>query len=397
MLSSVYAEDVFLKFYNLFDNNQVKVDSKDDSPIQSFYDVLISNKQLTKSQSNFILRLLSKYQNDLLTDIPDLKELLDNPKWKHTFREIDTSRNITLHIDDQQIKYVLAQYPFSFKDTFFKEFLNNSRSLSYWDHDLKVQKIKLLDINLVSFCEMAVRYKFTIDPQLIDIVDSIEEIWSESANYIPHSVIDSGSVLLKNATENSQSYFNNNSTGVLDQDLFLAKSLGYPALYIDQLKYIDKIVASENNKFWIKSLDSLIGMFKDLSKWPAVIILDRATDTDVWAKKFIEICNEIDPSINVKICFRFGSEDPKGKDFNQWVKDNNLGGNLKEGQVFICEHKPPKWMFKYDDFDAKIIVSNGLYPSTNTLTESLLNSHHTVIFLGDIKPSEKGKKKIVEL
>lgn len=397
MLSSVYAEDIFLQFYKLFDSKKIKVESKDSSPIQSFYDALTSNKQLTKSQSNFILRLLSKYQNDLLADFPNLQELLDTPKWKYTFREIDTSRSIMLHTDDQQIKYLLAQYPFSFKDTFFKEFLNNSRSLSHWDHDLKVQKIKLLDINLISFCEMAVRYKFTIDPELIDMVDSIEEIWSDSSNYIPHCIIDNKAVVLKNATENSQTYFNNHCTGVLDQDLFLAKSLGYPALYIDQLKYIDKIVASENNKFWIKSLDSLIAMFKDLSKWPAVIILDRATETDVWAKKFIETSQEIDPSVKIKICFRFGSDDPKGKEFNQWVKDNNLGGNLKEGQIFICEHKPPKWMFKYDDFDAKIIVSNGLYPSTNTLTESLLNSHHTVIFLGDIKPSEKGKKKIVEL
>ena len=50
-----------------------------------------------------------------------------------------------------------------------------------------------------------------------------------------------------------------------------------------------------------------------------------------------------------------------------------------------------------DEFDVKIVISNGIFPSTNTTTESLIDSHHTVFFLGDIKPSEKRKKKIVEL
>ncbi len=396
MLSSVYAEDVFLQFYNLINQRAVVIESRDASPVESFYDALTTDRKLTKSQSNFILRLLSKYQNDLLKDIPNLKEVLDNPTWKYTFREIDNSRRISFHVDDQQIKYVLAQYPFSFKETFFKEFINNSRSISQWDHDLKVQKIKLLDLNIVSFCETARRYNFTIDPLLLDMVDTIEEIWSDSANYIPHSIIENGHVVLKNASETSQVYFNDRATKDLDHDLFLAKSLGYPAIHIDRLKYIDTIVSSENNKFWIKSTESLIGILKDLNGWPTVIILDRATEIDSWSKKFIEISNTIDPSINVKICFRFNNDTPRGVDFNKWVKDNNLGGGVKDGQIFICEHKPPKWMFK-DDFDVKIIVSNGVYPSTNTLTESLLNSHHTVFFLGDIKPSEKGKKKIVEL
>ncbi len=40
---------------------------------------------------------------------------------------------------------------------------------------------------------------------------------------------------------------------------------------------------------------------------------------------------------------------------------------MAEGQIFICQHKPPKWMFK-DDFKIKMIVSNVLYPSTNNIT-----------------------------
>jgi hypothetical protein len=397
MLSSVYAEDVFLQFYSLVDNSVFSIEQRDREPIESFYTTIVDNKQLTKSQANFIIRLLSKYKNDIDSRVVGVEETIDNPRWKNSFREIDNSKKLSLYVDDNHIKYLLVKFPFSFKETYVKEFIGNSRNISVWDTELKTQKVKMLDINLVSFVDLARKHKFEIDSDLLDAVETVEEFWNDQLDYIPYSAVENNQVVLKNATESSISYFNLHRTGNLDKDLFLAKTLGYVAYNREHLNFLDKIVSSEENKFWIKTTESLLNLISTIDSWPAVIILDRATDTIEWCNDFIKILNETEnQNIKTKICFRFPNTDSKGSAFNQWVKDNRFGADLREGQLFICNHKPPKWMFK-DEFDVKILISNGIYPSTNTLTESFSDSHHTVFFLGDIKPSEKRKKKIVEL
>jgi hypothetical protein len=397
MLSSVYAEDVFLQFYSLVDDSVFSIEQRDREPIESFYTTIVDNKQLTKSQANFIIRLLSKYKNDIGSRIIGIEETIDNPRWKNSFREIDNSKKLSLYIDDNHIKYLLVKFPFSFKEIYVKEFIGNSRNISVWDTELKTQKVKMLDVNLVSFVDLARKHKFEIDSDLIDAVETVEEFWNDQLDYIPYSAVENNQVVLKNATETSLSYFNLHRTGNVDKDLFLAKTLGYVAYNREHLNFLDKIVSSEENKFWIKTTESLLNLISSINSWPAVIILDRATDTIDWCNDFIKILNESgNQNLKTKICFRFPNSDSKGSAFNQWVKDNGFGADLREGQLFICNHKPPKWMFK-DEFDVKILISNGIYPSTNTLTESFSDSHHTVFFLGDIKPSEKRKKKIVEL
>jgi len=397
MLSSVYTEDIFLEFYYLVDRNIIPIDHRDVEPIESFYTTLISGKQLTKSQSNFIIRILSKYMNHIDDKIVGVKDTIDNPKWKNSFREIDNTRKVSLYVDDDHVTYLLIKFPFAFKDTFVKEFTAGLRNFSVWDHDLKVQKIKFLDVNLVLFIDLARKYKFEISSDVIDAVDTVEEFWNDRLDYIPYSAVEDQSVKLKNATESSLVYFEEHKTGNIDQDLFLAKTLGYTAQIKEPITFIDKIVSSEENKFWIKTTESLLSLLKQINHWPVIVVLDRATDTIDWCNQFVNTLVETgNQHIKTKICFRYPNTDAKGSAFNQWIKDHGYGADMKEGQIFICNHKLPKWMIK-DGFDVKLIVSNGIYPSTNTTTESMLDSHHTVFFLGDIKPSEKRKKKIVEL
>jgi hypothetical protein len=397
MLSSVYTEDIFLEFYYLVDRNIISVEHRDAEPIESFYSTINSGKQLTRSQSNFIIRILSKYIHNIEDKIEGVKETIENPKWKNSFREIDNTRSLSLHVDENHVKYLLVKFPFAFKDTYAKEFTGGSRNLSVWDVELKVQKIKLLDVNLVSFVDLARKYKFEIDSTVIDAVDTVEEFWNDQLDYIPYCVVEDQAVNLKNATESSIDYFEKHKTGNIDQDLFLAKTLGYTAYNREPITFIDRIVTSDENKFWIKTTESLLTILKNINKWPVVIVLDRATDTIDWCSQFIDTLTETgNQDIKTKICFRYPNTETRGSAFNQWIKDSGFGADMKEGQVFICNHKLPKWMLK-DEFDVNILVSNGIYPSTNTTTESLIDSHHTVFFLGDIKPSEKRKKKIVEL
>ena len=94
MLSSVYTEDIFLEFYYLIDRNIISVEHRDVEPIESFYSTINSGKQLTRSQSNFIIRILSKYIHNIEDKIDGVTETINNPRWKNLFREIDNTRSL---------------------------------------------------------------------------------------------------------------------------------------------------------------------------------------------------------------------------------------------------------------------------------------------------------------
>jgi hypothetical protein len=62
MLSSEFAEDVFVEFYNLISQLKISVQGQDFSPIASFHEKIINGNELTKNQASFLIKLLEKYK-----------------------------------------------------------------------------------------------------------------------------------------------------------------------------------------------------------------------------------------------------------------------------------------------------------------------------------------------
>ena len=96
----------------------------------------------------------------------------------------------------------------------------------------------------------------------------------------------------------------------------------------------------------------------------------------------------------IRVCFRLDKQDDHG--FNQWVKDSGYGGKVELGNIFIFQNKPPKWLFS-EAKNVKIIVTNSLYPIPSATTQTWMDNHTCVFFVGDIKAAHVKEKKIVEL
>ena len=98
--------------------------------------------------------------------------------------------------------------------------------------------------------------------------------------------------------------------------------------------------------------------------------------------------------LNIKVCFRDSSQSTS--QLNAWIKENELGGKVQEGKIFIFNHKPAKWLFK-NDISVKIIVTNNLYPDTVISVREWIKSHPCVFYVGNIKPSLQKEINIVDL
>ena len=397
MPNHLYFEDAFVDFYAQVMYGKIPLQYQDQHPCDNFFNLITEKKQLTENQSRFIIKILEKYKKYSLNLGLQYQHLLDDPKWKNAFRVIDTSKRIYVEKDDQNNLWLNAKFPYSLKDTFQKEIVDPSGLTgSHWDPESKVRKIPFRNCNIIHVYEFAVKHGFEVDDSVLSVVGDVEEIWNNSQDIIPISQIIDQRVYLINADEDTESWWEENSTGNLQQDMFLAKTAGFPLQNEenDNHDIIKRIATSEETHFWVKDNDQFFQLYNAVGGRCAVI-LDRNCEVKDWIGNFVESAekNQVDRNI-IKVCFRESQEDRTG--FNDWVKSNNLGGSLEQAKIFIFQHKPPKWLFK-DNISVKIVVTNGLYPSTSNLTQALTESHPCVIHLGNIKPSAQRKITIVDL
>jgi len=395
MLTSVYAEDLFESFYELYHKENLPCQQQDLSPMESFYLKIINGEPLTQNQANFLLKLLEKYKTISAMAGLDYANILSTVQWRQPFRVLDLSKKIYVDKDDKGQVWVCLRFPYQLKKEFDTEIHGGlmHHTTSFWDAEKKVRCLSLYDFNLVQLYEFAQKHNFEIDDTFMIALSDVEEIWQNAEQILPFSISINNTVALNNATADAESFWNAKAIGSYGDNLLLAKSMGY--LYQGQpTNIIENIAASPSNSFWIKTNKDLFSLY-NLITGKVVIVLDRTGNTLAWLDQFIrDIDNTGIPKSDIRVCFRESKESDTG--VNSWVKSNGVGGKVEDGKILIFEYKPAKWLFKQSE-DVKMLVTNNLYPPTNQLTKDWFESHPCVIYLGDIKPSEQRGQQIVEL
>lgn len=395
---SRFIEDIFLDFYRAVSADRIPVQWHDSTPINSFVNVIKSGNSLTRAQSDYVLRILSKYKNKSKEIGLDYDQYLDPPLWKKSFRIIDYTKKIHIESNEGNVNICL-KFPFDFKKTFdleFQELLDKGKN-STWDPDRKIRVIPIYDVNLIKLNEFVSEHGFEIDDSFAGVVSIIEETWDQQDSIIPYSEIVDGKVIIKNSVEDAENWWKEKHTGRIADDLMLAKSMSYPLrLARNPTSLVEKIASNQENMFWVEELKTFFDLYKQISTGCVCIILDRSSDVNEWIKNFVLESSRFGiQRTDIKVCFR-ENENSKNSRFNEWIREQGLGGSVETGRIFIFENKPAKWLFT-KDIDVKLIATNNLYPNTNTMTQKWMEHHPCVIYLGSIKPSQKRNLKIVQL
>jgi len=368
---------------------------QDASACLSFYELLILNKQLTANQGNFLLKILEKYKHIVKNSGLDLIDSLSTATWKNQFRTIDLSKSIFAESTDEGIS-ICMKFPYSLKKEFETE-IENSRSEpnNKWDAERKLRVLNAYTHNLIQLHEFCLKHNFVIEDSFLDAVSQVEEIWQSPDTIVCHSVVEDKNIVLKNSVESTVEFWNTNKTESLQHNMFLAKTMGYPV----RLPYtpetpLEKIASSREKMFWIKSIEQVLDIYKDIGGI-VCILLDRNTkNTLEWLETLVKTADTYDVRNLIKVCFR--EESDKNSQLNAWIKENNLGGKVDEGRILVFNHKPPKWLFT-KNVDVKIIVTNSYTPHSEPISTSWLSSHPCVCYVGEIKPTPPRNRTIVSL
>tara|TARA_B110000483_G_scaffold27979_2_gene33908 strand:- start:6270 stop:7466 length:1197 start_codon:yes stop_codon:yes gene_type:complete len=393
-----YTEDLFIDFVETVEREFYSLQYQDRSAAHSFHTALVDGRHLTEKQAQYVLKILFKYRKTVGKEL-DYANHMEMPQWKHPFRQIDNSKKVWIETVGKTPAIVL-KFPFGFKqefDDFIKEIrYNTDYKKNQWDAERKVRLLGFYDYNVLLLKEFLVNAGFELSLEFHDAVDRVEEIFQDQTEYVKRCKVVEGSVELVNPSESAEIYFRRNKTTSLDNNLILAKSLGHTLHQkTGKLSIAKKIASTPSNAFWIKDLAEFIKLGY-LVNGRIGIILDRTSQAGTWLEDLLETIaiNNFNKS-DFRVCFRAGKhDDPK---FNNWVRDNGLGGKIDGAKFLIFNQKPPKWLYK-DENDVIILASNQLFAPTNTMARHLFKNHNCVVYVGDIQPTrDQREEDLIEL
>ena len=393
-----YVEDLFVEFYDQTLLDIEILQDQDTSAMHSFYNQIQLGNQLTANQGNFLLKILTKYKLHAKRLGIDYGTLIDSPIWKNSFRKLDLSKRAFVEeAEDGEVSLCL-KFPYSIKDIFDKEF--NVDQLGYnasrWDSDRKLRVLDVYKFNVIHLAEFLRRHEFEFDESFVELVDTVEEMWNQQEQILPSAEINGSNIELVNATDDAVSFYQSNRTENFYQNLFLAKSMGYPAKFgRPSTTPLEKICQSNSKYFWLKCNQDFFNLYKEVDGATCILIDRNTQDIVAWLEKFVSSADAAGIlRSDIKVCFRDPVE--RKSKLNEWIKENNLGGTVSSGKILIFLHKPPKWLFK-DAIDVKMLVTNNIYPPTNIMAKDWFNSHPFVVYLGETKPTKQRGQNIVEL
>jgi hypothetical protein len=320
---------------------------------------------------------------------------LSDVKWRTGFRELDLRKKIYVEEIEGRLEICL-RFPYQVKKDFEVDIdtaQSSGQRSSVWDSENKIRRLNFYEFNLISLYEFAIKHNFEIDDTFMSAVAQIEEIWQHADDIVPYSRWSFCGLELVNAPEDAENYYSEHKCSSYAKNLLLAKSMGY--LYRgSETGTVERIASSPDNTFWIKDYKQFFGIYNEL-KERVCIILDRSSNTLQWLQHFVAEADHMGVSRDqIKVCFRENKDNKAG--INEWVKLAGVGGKVESGKILIFETKPAKWLFKQEQ-DVTLLVTNNIYPPTNTVAHNWLNSHPCVIYLGDTRPTKQKGHKIVEL
>jgi hypothetical protein len=256
MVPYQYTEDIFLEFYHLMVRHGFALTGQDQSATYNFYSLISAGSQLTQSQAGLIIKILKKHKIIAQKYNFDYVDQIENPVWKNEFRILDLTKKIFVEKDESGELLILLKFPFSMKETFDREFSTEKDHFKHsrWNQEKKLREVKFSEINVVALYEFLRKHHFEIDDSFLEAVESVEEIWANQEDFLPHSTIFENQLVLINSNEYADAYFEKNSTGNIHHDMLLAKSMQFPLNVISKpQEIVEKIASSNNNIFWIDS------------------------------------------------------------------------------------------------------------------------------------------------
>ncbi len=236
---------------------KIKPHQKDFETVRSLAE---SQYAWTEKQAKLALVILKRYLTKFQAHGMDIKKLLDNPQYEDAFRVISFDKVIEKYVDEDNNTRIEMRFPYHKKVIQLIRCMKDKRDLpaGYANYDGEAKKWTFIhtDVTAYYLTLIAVRYdfKFMDDSLLNDYEQIKDEIVGHRQ---PTAKLIGGEIILSNAGESLQEYWNNNmkEKSALEQvDSLKNFYISTMGIDVKAETLIGKKIAHNNyHKLWIDS------------------------------------------------------------------------------------------------------------------------------------------------
>jgi len=236
---------------------QIKPHPKDYDTVRSLAE---SQYAWTEKQARLALVILKRYLTKFQAHGMDIKDLLNSPVYDDDFRVISFDKVIEKYTDEDNVERIEMRFPYNKKVIQLIRCMKDKRDLpgmyALYDGEKKKWTFQHSDVTAYYLTLIAVRYDFKfMDDSLLD---DYEEIKREIIGHRkPTARLIAGEVVLDNAPESLQEYWNENlknKTALSQADSLKNFNISTKGINVPAETTIGHKIAHNNyHKLWIDS------------------------------------------------------------------------------------------------------------------------------------------------
>ena len=274
----------------------IKPHPKDQETVRSLAE---SQYAWTEKQARLALVILKRYLTKFQAHGMDIKSLLDNPVYEDEFRVISFDKVIEKYTDEDNIDKIEMRFPYNKKVIQLIRCMKDKRGLpgmyALYDGEKKKWTFQHSDVTAYYLTLIAVRYDFKFMDE--SLLDDYEEIKKQIKGHRkPTARLVAGEVVLDNAPESLQEYWNENfknKTALTQVDSLKNFNISTKGIDVPAETTIGHKVAHNNyHKLWIDSTavskkEVVMGLV-ELDCFPIIMPVSGEMDTQEEVKEFWE-------------------------------------------------------------------------------------------------------------
>ena len=236
---------------------QIKPHPKDHETVRSLAE---SQYAWTEKQARLALVILKRYLTKFQAHGMDIKELLNKPAYEDDFRVISFDKVIEKYTDEDNVDRIEMRFPYNKKVIQLIRCMKDKRDLpgmyALYDGEKKKWTFQHSDVTAYYLTLIAVRYDFKfMDDSLLDDYEEIKK--QVIGHRKPTARLIGGEVVLDNAPESLQEYWNENlknKTALSQVDSLKNFNISTKGINVPTETTIGHKIAHNNyHKLWIDS------------------------------------------------------------------------------------------------------------------------------------------------
>jgi len=321
---------------------------------------------LTKKQANLLINILSSNKENLKIMNPEEVSLIENPLWSKDFREIIPTKKI--YFSDSDFRYLIVE---STHDKSFKDKINKLKKIVS-GNTINVSptfyKISCNEFNLITVVDFFAKDGFIVSDDVKILHEKITELVKNNSNYLDIYSPQNNKILSQITDETIKES---------DRDLILLdKRIKYQ--YSFSSKKIEnslefKIANRSKTNIWIDetnyTLEEILESFKSLNRFPCLFVFDKHdVVSSLRILNLLKNYAEKTDNDSIGIYFRVDNSSQENKEFNEFIKNNNLNKNLTSGTTIagIASALLPKFFLNTNWYPESVINFSPTFNGSKT-------------------------------